>query len=149
MKLRRRHFVLLAVVLLIGAPLAWRYRPLNATERKLAGNWTTDDPLGSHFIFTPDRKFQNYPAAGAFSLQTGNWTAGSGKLFLKCDPSPRLPGMRGTILHLRASLTYPNQAYEFCHVSENAMSINGEKFSRNTPDLDSKQTADFTSPAAR
>lgn len=56
-KRRRWPWVILAsVLLLIGAPIAWRLRPLNTTERTLLGRWKSLDGL-SAFQLSPDRRF--------------------------------------------------------------------------------------------
>lgn len=43
--------------LVIGGPIAWRFRPLNDMERRLVGRWADPEPTISHYIFRPDRTF--------------------------------------------------------------------------------------------
>jgi len=56
---RRRRWpwiVLAAVLLVVGGPIAWRFRPLNATERALVGRWKCVDDV-SVFELSADRRF--------------------------------------------------------------------------------------------
>jgi hypothetical protein len=81
MKIRRRHLVLLAVVLLIGAPIAWRYRPLNETERKLIGFWRDPNVLNvsaiSLFHLTEDRRVD-----AAYGVR-GSWSASRNQITVR------------------------------------------------------------------
>lgn len=56
-KRRRWPWIVLAVVLLLVAlPVAWRLRPLSATERSLVGRWKSTDGVSS-FHLSADRRF--------------------------------------------------------------------------------------------
>lgn len=59
---KRRHrwpWAILAVLLLLaGGPIAWRFRPLNAAETALVGEWRPELGVDRHeFLFTSDRRF--------------------------------------------------------------------------------------------
>lgn len=57
---RRWPWVVLAVLLLLVAgPLAWKYRPLNATERKLVGVWAVASKPEQKIRFSPSRRIGN------------------------------------------------------------------------------------------
>ena len=57
-KKRRRWpwMILVGVLLLVGAPIAWRFRPLNATERTLVGHWKGADSVTT-FELSANRRF--------------------------------------------------------------------------------------------
>jgi hypothetical protein len=104
MKLRRRHFVLLAVALLIGAPIAWRYRPLNETERKLVGTWSF---LTSELTFNDDRTFDENFGEANFSLVDGTWSATSDQIkFRTKNLDLGGTGFRSMIANLSAGLGF-------------------------------------------
>lgn len=55
---RRRRWpwgVISVIVLVVGVPLAWKFRPLNATERKLLGTWESSPK--NRLSFHADRRF--------------------------------------------------------------------------------------------
>jgi len=55
---RRWPWLILALgLLVIGVPLVWRLRPLNATERALVGSWSCDAPK-AELQFSPYHQFQ-------------------------------------------------------------------------------------------
>lgn len=79
-KRRRWLWLILSVGLIfIGAPIAWRLRPLNALERRLVGKWQTFyGPYLSPspaFAMHADRTFR-------IGERTGHWHASDGKLFI-------------------------------------------------------------------
>ena len=57
-KKRRRwpRIVLAGLILIVGAPIAWRFRPLSAAERTLVGRWGSTDGLSS-FDLSANRRF--------------------------------------------------------------------------------------------
>ena len=94
---RRRRWpcmVLIAVLLLVGGPIAWRYRPLTPTEFTLLGTWTFEDDGAQYEItLTPDRRFVEQTttytrdADGNFRAATwsGSWSASGSTLFFCQD----------------------------------------------------------------
>jgi len=81
-KKRRRWpwAILVAVLLLFSGPVAWSFRPLNATERALIGTWRLNAYNGtssSHRrCFRADRTFEEIVCSnGQTSTTTGSWTA--------------------------------------------------------------------------
>lgn len=59
-KKRRRWpwVILVALVLLIGGPIAWRCRPLTAVERAILGKWTRHDSADEYTVtFSGNRTF--------------------------------------------------------------------------------------------
>lgn len=85
-KRRRWPWILLAaVVLFAGPPLAWRYRPLNATERGLVGTWITPQ-TDEIYVFTPDRRFRySLGVRPRSTILEGSWQGGGGHLQLRSD----------------------------------------------------------------
>ena len=92
-KKRRRWpwVILAAVLLLVGGPIAWRLRPLNATERRLVGTWTPEDPAMTPellpFTLKPDRTLF-YSALGGTLTFPGRWDATSETIEIQMDPDP-------------------------------------------------------------
>ena len=82
---RRRRWpwvVLAAVLVLVGGPLAWRFRPLNATEKRLVGRWQSTFVDGSIYEFRPDRRWKH-----SLFGERGSWTAANGEISFRLDPS--------------------------------------------------------------
>lgn len=74
---RRWPWVVLATaILLIGGRVAWRFRPLNATERALVGRWANTE-AGPGFECGADRRF--FPT----SAEAGEWSAREGVLSIR------------------------------------------------------------------
>lgn len=79
------------LVLLVGAPLAWRFRPLNSTERQLVGIWTTPSAgeQPSYMILGADRRMTHgsglYDPArrhgGLTREMDGTWEASGGAMY--------------------------------------------------------------------
>lgn len=71
---RRRRWpwvALVALVLLIGGPIAWRFRPLNTVERAFVGHWNDGSTNGFRFD-------ANHCCAGDGAdgeVITGTWSA--------------------------------------------------------------------------
>lgn len=78
---RRRWLwlILSAVLILIGGPIVWRLRPLNALEKRLVGEWQYYRGLYNSpsvaFTLHADRTIRR-------GESTGHWHASDGKLFL-------------------------------------------------------------------
>ncbi len=70
------------VLLLVGAPLAWRLRPSNETERTLVGTWAfvSDDPQRMHF--RADRRLA-FSSDQILYEEIGSWTAAKDGLRLR------------------------------------------------------------------
>lgn len=95
---RRWPWVVLAVLLLLVAgPLAWKYRPLNATERKLVGAWApVSEPnnrvrfMATHRVGRNSRSRVLLPTGGVEDdirhfEEFASWTANSNELRLTLD----------------------------------------------------------------
>lgn len=98
---RRRRWpwvVLAMVVLLVAGPLAWKYRPLNATERKLVGVWALVSQPEQKIRFSPSRRIGNNmhsTTSLATGVETtefgdfqdfGSWAASSRGVRVDLDP---------------------------------------------------------------
>ena len=98
---RRRRWpwvVLAVVVLLVAGPLAWKYRPLNATERKLVGVWAVASKPEQKIRFSPSRRIGNNmhsTTSLATGVETtefgdfedfGSWAASSRGVRVDLDP---------------------------------------------------------------
>lgn len=83
---RRRRWLtwIMSVGILLGvAPLAWRYRPLSQTERKLVGTWRIgSEPERSRLTLTRGRRIS---AVTDKVDRSGNWYASDGKLYVSYD----------------------------------------------------------------
>jgi hypothetical protein len=89
MKLRRLHLVLL--VLILAAPFAWIYRPLNRAERRLVGLWWTRAGIDAMELnLKADRTFERH-YNGRFR-QSGAWSASDDELILQ-PTYPIPPGL--------------------------------------------------------
>lgn len=87
-KRRRWPWVALAFVLcLVGGPLAWQLRPLNATERALVGTWDCDKRTMDEgtLTFTSNRRYTQQ--MGRLVIP-GSWRVVDGALVLRSDPVP-------------------------------------------------------------
>lgn len=96
---KRSHWpwwILLATIAVMAAPVAWRYRPLNATERLLVGTWLDKDDVRT--TFSEQRRFVE-PLCIAISSGSGDhripmdgftsegaWSASGGQLTMQSDP---------------------------------------------------------------
>ncbi len=98
-KRRLGAWIGLAVVLLCAiAPLVWRYRPLNQTERALLGTWKPDEfsrtaNPADRITLTADRRFvwrmDDSGTAIRVPFTYGCWSASNEGLFFKLDsPKP-------------------------------------------------------------
>lgn len=96
---RRWPWIGLAVVLLcVSGSLAWRYRPLNRTERALLGKWRPDEfsrtaNPADRITLTADRRFvwrmDDSGTAIRVPFTYGCWSASNQGLFFKLDsPKP-------------------------------------------------------------
>jgi len=82
--------VLAAVLLLICGPIAWRTRPLNATERRLVGHWRCKD-RDLMLSLAANRRFQMAEIpVNALPLE-GRWTATASSLIIVPDAAPETP----------------------------------------------------------
>ena len=104
-KRRRWPWILLAAVVVVaGAMLGWRFRPLNATERTLVGRWSSVGGGRDWIEFRSDRSFETtkLPFVHANDLTpwqlewrtrtSGTWTADGDVLTLKyAAADPALP----------------------------------------------------------
>ena len=90
---RRRWVIGLFVIggLLAGVPLAWRYRPMSETERRLVGTWAVgNDTDRSRIELTRGRRIV---ANGGGTKTLGVWYASEGKLYVSYDqPFPQTWG---------------------------------------------------------
>ena len=87
---RRWPWVVISVVLLIvGVPLAWKFRPLNATERKLVGVWSRPKWPGKRIILEGDRTFLVFdPGPERLCLtERRKWRASESGFFIDLEPS--------------------------------------------------------------
>lgn len=85
---RRWPWVLLVVVLLlIGGPTAWRFRPMNATELALVGRWTWSQQ-GNTCDFEANRRYA-LKRPGVV-VATGRWSASASSLRLSPDATGSL-----------------------------------------------------------
>lgn len=85
---RRWPWRALAVVaLVVGGLLAWRFRPLNGTERALVGKWKGDY---GEVTFRSNRRFEaGDEAFGEGPDETGTWSATEDQLLIDLDvPGP-------------------------------------------------------------
>lgn len=103
---KRRHWrwvILACVLLLVGGPIAWQFRPLNATERRLVGSWSIDDsvdPARTNLCtFRPDRTVVLSNCQGARPL-IGRWRATSTHLDMSGICAPDAPML------IRLSMVY-------------------------------------------
>jgi hypothetical protein len=99
-KSARRWIVRLGIGLLglIALNVAWHFRPLNATERKLVGTWSVQTmgwSIGSTTTLTPDRRFQSvHIGTDPRIVTTGSWSASARTFSMRPDipwdmkPSP-------------------------------------------------------------
>lgn len=87
---RRRWLIWLLVVvgILFCAPLAWRYRPMSETERRLVGTWVIGNEKDrSRIELTRGRRVV---ATGGGAKTLGTWYASDGELFVSYDlPFPQ------------------------------------------------------------
>ena len=110
---RRRHWrwVILAVVLLlVGGPIALRFRPLNATEKAIVGRWKSSFFVGIH-EFHANRRFRH-----SITDRRGSWAAANGRISFWVDPSPELPVQawpRRLKSYVRSMLAPPTYAIRF------------------------------------
>lgn len=89
---RRWPWLILTVVLIaIGGPLAWRYRPLNAEEKRLVGTWSSLPPYEGAAIrtyhFADSRR---YTEGYVFGPVVGEWSMSRGVLTFRPDRSEPL-----------------------------------------------------------
>jgi len=85
---RRWPWWLLVTVLLLGSGwIAWRFRPLNATERTLVGRWESIDD-GSLYEFAASRRFQTTNPDSRVATMQGLWSATDSSLSFR-DHVPR------------------------------------------------------------
>jgi len=80
MKSRRRWpwAILAVVLLLVGGPIAWRFRPLNETERRLVGTWRSK--YEAEYTFRLDHSFET-----AYGIR-GRWSVSGSMLQLRTVP---------------------------------------------------------------
>lgn len=88
---RRWPWGLAAVVLIVvGGPLAWRFRPLNQTERSIIGTWRCDNVHEVIYqTYTTDRRLTIRTESLSTSdteTATGRWYAADGVLYTSIDP---------------------------------------------------------------
>lgn len=118
--IRRRRWplwLLAVVLLLIAGPIAWRWRPLNATERALLGTWRIAQPnvSGAAFssldtTYTADRRWvirnpahRPLPGRPAPAPLSGTWSAVDGRLSYGTDSRTPL-SWRTPLAYLRRSI---------------------------------------------
>ncbi len=90
--------LILAMVLFVGGPVAWWYRPLNATEARLVGTWRSD--RGSEFTL-----YRSHAYRLDFLNARGTWSAAESRLRTRIIP--RETTLWGAVqVHWRA-LTHP------------------------------------------
>lgn len=81
---------LATVLLLVGGPLAWQFRPLNETERALIGKWRGGDPKGDWQVevhLEANRRFRTTLRGSDTGAATGPWTAQGSTIQFKADVS--------------------------------------------------------------
>ncbi len=86
MKRRRWPWIMLAAVVLFASPpLAWQYRPLNATERRLVGTWITPQ-TDEIYVFTSDRRFRySLGVRPRSTILEGSWRCSGDRIDLHSD----------------------------------------------------------------
>lgn len=80
---RRRWpwLILVAALLVLGGPILWKYRPLNAEEQRLIGMWRGDD--GNEFTFCRDH------SCTVLHIELRcSWSVSNGVLRLRMFPDP-------------------------------------------------------------
>lgn len=85
-KRRRWPWVILAgVLLLVGGPIVWQFRPLNATEKALVGVWRGGWPTVTELTFSPDRRYRRLIVRNQnqWPLSRGAWHAADQQLSMK------------------------------------------------------------------
>ncbi len=85
-KRRRWPWIILAAVLLfVGGPVAWQYRPLNATEKALVGVWRGGWPTITELTFSPDRRYRRLIVRNQdrWPLSGGAWHAADQQISMK------------------------------------------------------------------
>lgn len=90
---RRWPWWILAVVvlLLFGGPFAWRFRPLNAAERRMLGTWVDAEFPDTRFTFRPDRT-STRPGCDPAPDVLGIWMCSQDRLFQQDDyEAPQTP----------------------------------------------------------
>jgi len=88
-----------ALAAVFALPFAWPYRPLNRTERQLAGTWLVTHDTGKHtsialYVLTPDRRYVSHfvrggPSEASGQVWIGNWTATATTRSASDSPSAR------------------------------------------------------------
>ena len=76
------------IVLVLSVPLAWRFRPLNSTESRLAGQWTFEN---DRMLFSTDRRFSMHAIVkNKTHTATGEWSYVDDRLIITHDLKPSL-----------------------------------------------------------
>ncbi len=96
--------MLAAVVLLIGGPVAWSYRPLNSVERAVVGRWWDRDYRGM-IELGADRRFQANVSSARLSLREGSWRASGTSIDLSEDRPDLIRGSLPWTMRLRSYLS--------------------------------------------
>ena len=86
---RRRRWpwvVLVTTLVIVGGPIAYRFRPLNAAERALVGRWTDNGgEFATIFQLNPNRTMVDHETVGS-------WSASGTTLYLH-SPVGRTDGL--------------------------------------------------------
>lgn len=111
-KRRRWPWVLLAaVLLLVGGRIAWRYRPLSDSEKRLVGGWALWLPQDETFRFGADRRFFVRGTHG------GEWSASETAFYVNSNVSfsalDRFPVGERLTTYVRMRLSAETYAIEW------------------------------------
>lgn len=92
MKRRWRWWIVGVVLLLVGSPIAWSFRPLNAVERRLVGQWrcpSSDARIWTTYTLTADRR-AIFDTGFGLPLLSGSWSASDAGLLMSFNgPGPK------------------------------------------------------------
>ena len=102
-KRRRWPWVVLGLLLLvIGVPIAWRFRPLNSEEKRLVGRWRSEPTFdGAAIVAYHFADSRRYTFSGVFREESGTWQMSEGVLTFQPDRT-ELPTLSDAIAAWKA-----------------------------------------------